>query len=526
MVREVIVIGAGFGGLSAACLLAKHGLRPLLVEAAAVPGGCASSYLIKRGGKKFLFEAGATTIVGLDPHQPLRHLADALEVQFPVVEINPAMMVHIGSKKVVRYKDRRRWVEECYQKFFAGTSCTFEQVRAFWTLIFELSDFVWLVAERNRAFPPRTLQDVWELYQQNPLSDFPKLRYLFQTTLSTIQHYGLDKSPNFVRFCNEQLMITAQATADKVALLYAAPCLAYTNSSNYYAYGGMLAMAETLVEKYKQMGGEILYRTRITRLEQDKHRNYVLWTDKGERFMAKTIVSNATIWDMADLAQGRLKPFFERLTRKFAFGWGAVTMSIAVENTLPDDLALHHQIILDESIPHCKSNSFFVSLSMPDDVKRQPEGTRLLAISTHTQPEIWLSPECYAEKKADVETFLLEKLEQHLPGFQREKILFKTVSTPKSWQEWVYRKQGRVGGIPNTLEKSIFELQGAETDFEGLYLVGDTVYPGQGIAGVTLSGQNAVHRILQRMPAPVRQTSYLGALKEGALSSESLPVAR
>jgi phytoene dehydrogenase-like protein len=51
--------------------------------------------------------------------------------------------------------------------------------------------------------------------------------------------------------------------------------------------------------------------------------------------------------------------------------------------------------------------------------------------------------------------------------------------------------------VPNTLERKIFDLQGAVTPFKGLYLVGDTVYPGQGIAGVCLSGQNAVYRIMQ-----------------------------
>ncbi|MFN3385624.1 MAG: phytoene desaturase family protein [Candidatus Thermochlorobacter sp.] len=511
MLYDFIVIGSGFGGLSAASLLAKQGFRTLILEAAAVPGGCASSYLIKRDNKKFLFEAGATTIVGLDAHQPLKNLADALGIEFPVVEINPSMTVHISGKHVVRYKDKRKWAEECYQKFFAETSCSFEQVRDFWQLIFELNDFVWLVSERNRAFPPTSLRDFWELYKCNPLSDFPKLRYLFQSTLETIKSFGLDVSQDFIRFCNEQLMITAQATAEKVALLYAAPCLSYTNSSNYYAYGGMLALAETIVRKYQELGGEIRYRERVIALEQDRYGHYRLYTEKGERYTARQVISNATLWDMAEIAQGRLKPFFERRAKQFSFAWGAVTMSIAIENTLPENLTLHHQVILDEKIPHCKSDSFFISLSMPDDYARHPDGTRLLAISTHTEPHVWLTPDGYAEKKADVENFILKQLEQHLPGFSTQKILFKTLSTPKSWQEWVYRKHGRVGGIPNTLDRTVFDLQGATTPFKGLYLVGDTVYPGQGTAGVCLSGQNAVYRVLQdRSTLPDR----LGALPQ------------
>ncbi len=522
MLYDFIVIGSGFGGLSAASLLAQRGFSVLILEAAAVAGGCASSYLIKRDGKKFLFEAGATTIVGLDEHQPLYRLAQELGLKFPVVELNPSMTVHVGGKHIVRYKDKLKWVEECYHQFFSGTACTFEQVKEFWQLIFELSDFVWLVSERNHAFPPTSLSDLWELYRQNSISDFPKLRYLFQPTLRTIRQYGLDVSADFIRFCDEQLMITAQAHAAEVPLLYAAPCLAYTNSSNYYAYGGMLALAETILEKYQALGGKILYRERVTRLEQDKHGYYQLWTERAHLYTAKQVVSNLTIWDMAQVAQGKLQPFFERRSKQFPFGWGAVTMSIAIEDTLSPDLTLHHQVILDEKIPHCQSDSFFISLSMPDDTKRQPEGTRLLALSTHTRPSIWFQPEGYAEKKADVEQFLLAKLEQHLPGFRREKILFKTLSTPKSWQEWVYRYRGRVGGVPNTLERKIFDLQGAVTPFKGLYLVGDTVYPGQGIAGVCLSGENAVYRIMKDNVLAALQRSAFSDRAERLSKAESL----
>ena len=50
---DVIVIGAGNGGLAAAATAAKHGLKTLLLERNSVPGGCATSF--RRG--RFEFEA-------------------------------------------------------------------------------------------------------------------------------------------------------------------------------------------------------------------------------------------------------------------------------------------------------------------------------------------------------------------------------------------------------------------------------------------------------------------------------------
>lgn len=515
MQYDFIVIGSGIGGLSAASLLAKEGFRVLTLEASYVAGGCASSYLVKRDGQKFVFESGATTIVGLDKHQPLYNLARELNLDFPVVELNPSMTIHVKGKQVTRFKDKDQWIAECYKKFFDGTSVSFKNVRQFWRLVFHLSDFVWKVSERNRAFPPKSLRDLLELWEQNRLADFPKLLFLFRSTLDVMKHYGLDASKDFIQFCNEQLMITAQATVKDVAFLYAAPCLSYTNSSNYYAYGGMIKLAETILNKYTELGGEIVYREPVKLIERTGDGGFKVTTETGKTFEAKYVVSNATIWNMVYLTKGRISQYFQHLSRKFKFGWGAFTMSLAVKNTLPDDLTLHHQFILDEKIPLCESDSFFVSLSMPDDFERQPKGTRLLAISTHTHVERWIQPNPnYDAEKQQVADFILSALEKKLEGFKKEHIIFKNVSTPKSWQDWTYRRFGRVGGIPNTMERKVWELVGSETPFKGLYLVGDTVYPGQGIAGVCLSGQNAVHRIMQHVERSFQPHSQVATFTE------------
>ncbi|MBC8042455.1 MAG: FAD-dependent oxidoreductase [Rhizobacter sp.] len=509
MQYDFIVIGSGIGGLTAASLLAKRGFSVMTLEGSHVAGGCASSYTVKHGGEKFIFEAGATTIVGLDEHQPLRNLETELNITFPVVELSPSMTVHFADKNIIRYKDKSAWIEECYRKFFAETNVSKTQVEKFWQLVFRLSDFVWQVSERNRTFPPRDFNDYWQLATHNSPLDFPKLRFLFKPTLDVIKQHGLDGSSDFVRFCDEQLMITSQATSAQVPFLYAAPCLAYTNSGNFYSYGGILALAETIIQKYKSLGGDIKFREEVTLIARTGN-GFKVTTASGNTFESKELVSNATIWNMATLTKGRISEHFRGLSQKFSFGWGAFTMSVAVKNHLPENLTLHHQFVLDAPVPHCTSKSFFISLSAADDRQRQPEGIRLFSVSMHTVAEPWLEPdgqagESYATKKAEVEQFIFAHLERHLAGFSQADIVFKTSATPKSWQEWTFRKNGRVGGLPNTMEKNVFDLIAPVTPFKGLYLVGDTVYPGQGIAGVCLSGQNAVHRILNSSQ-PSRQT--------------------
>src|SRR5438045_893621 len=60
---DVIVVGAGIGGLTAAALAANRGLSTLVIEAHNRPGGCAGDFAL--GG--VLFPAGATLISGFEP---------------------------------------------------------------------------------------------------------------------------------------------------------------------------------------------------------------------------------------------------------------------------------------------------------------------------------------------------------------------------------------------------------------------------------------------------------------------------
>ena len=58
---DIIVIGAGIGGLTTAALLAHDGYRVLVLEGHIEPGGCASSFERKRpNGDRYVFDVGAT----------------------------------------------------------------------------------------------------------------------------------------------------------------------------------------------------------------------------------------------------------------------------------------------------------------------------------------------------------------------------------------------------------------------------------------------------------------------------------
>ena len=223
----------------------------------------------------------------------------------------------------------------------------------------------------------------------------------------------------------------------------------------------------------------------------------MVYTRKEKIYKAPIVVSNIPIWNMEEISDPAMKPYFRKQSKGFDKAWGALTMGIATSDSFPENLGLHHQIHLDgEKVPYSDSESIFVSMSMRGDQTRAPEGFRTLNISCHASPESWFAmKDDYEQKKKEVHSYFISVLNKKLPGFSHAKIEMADLATPVTWEKWVYRKKGRVGGIPQSMARSLLNWTPNKTPFKGLYLVGDTTYPGQGIPGVTLSGINVYSRI-------------------------------
>jgi len=485
---DAIVAGSGMGGMTAATLLANDGMKVLVLEAALHPGGCSSSYT----RKGYTYESGATTLIGFDEHQPLKRLEEMTGIEIPRTLLKPSMRVNIDGEDIIRHQERERWIQEAIRAF--GNP---EGQRQFWELAFSISDVVWKVSAKNPFFPPQDTSEWIRLFTTNNPLDVWVLQYAFRSVFEIAEKFRL-KSPRFLRFLDEQLMITAQSKAPDTPFLFGAAGITYTNYSNFYVPGGLLTMIHTLRDFIEERGGALKTKEAVTGLTQGED-GYLVDTKKGNRYSAPLFITNIPIWNMPSLTKGDIKQWFEKHSEQFDHAWGALTMGVATTDLYDEEMSLHHQLHLadEEVVPFTESGSVFVSMSHPDDNERAPEGERTLNISCHANPERWFSmdEDEYETCKSHVQRYILNILRHQLPGFKDSEILQADLATPVTWQNWVYRKKGRVGGIPQSMARSLLDWTPSQTPFKGLYLVGDTTYPGQGIPGVTLSGINVYSRI-------------------------------
>ena len=477
--QDVIVIGAGMAGLTAAALLAKRGVNVCLLDQNWIPGGCATSYA--RHG--FVFEAGATTLVGLDEGMPLRWLLDETGITIDAMRLQTPMQVHLPDGRLLtRHEDLDTWIGEAEVAFGPNGQ------RFFWEECFALSKLVWRSSLRQLRFPPTSIGDVLSLASKVSLSQLRILPRALQTTEDLLRKHGLNGHATFRSFVDAQLLISAQNHAPEVNALFGAAALCYTNYGNYYVPGGMRQLVEPIAAYIMRSGGDMRLRQRVTRIVRTAH-GYEVHLHKQPPMRCRQVISaiplNNTLPLMDAATQARCKSKMmppEKL-------WSAFGMGIAFKRSA-DFAAIHHQILLTEKLPEIDASSIFVSLSHPDDRSRCAPDECVAAISTH----IGHLDSPRQIDKAAIEARVVEILTER--GFMRPAdILYQHASTPKSWEKWTGRAHGFVGGYPQYKAIKPWQMKDARLDGKGAYICGDSTYPGQGIPGACLSGIIAVAKM-------------------------------
>jgi phytoene dehydrogenase-like protein len=141
--------------------------------------------------------------------------------------------------------------------------------------------------------------------------------------------------------------------------------------------------------------------------------------------------------------------------------------------------------VLERAMPTSGARSLFVTLQ-PKDGASAPEGFRAVTVSCHTRPGPWfrLSDAEHAEAKAKVAEEILSALEATFPGLRGAERPVASAATPKTWQSFTGRAQGRVGGLPFTFDTLRRGYPTGRTREPTLVRVGDTTLPGQSVLAV------------------------------------------
>jgi phytoene dehydrogenase-like protein len=308
-------------------------------------------------------------------------------------------------------------------------------------------------------------------------------------------------------FVDAQLLIAAQTTSHEANALYGASALDLPRRGVVHAEGGMGTIASVLVDAARRNGGEVHFRQEVSRIlrgGQDQH--WTVETKKGASFPADLVIVNLPPWNIARLLGDAAPAKVRRLPPRPEGLWGAFMVYVGLDGAaLPQGLPLHHQVILrrpEETGPaHWvgEGNTVFLSLSPEWDTGRAPAGGRALTISTHTDLGPWWAlfeddRPAYEARKQAYTAGVLAAAEVALPGL-RDAAKLVLPGTPVTFQRFTRRVAGGVGGFPQT---SLFRMWGPRLG-PGLWMVGDSIFPGQSVPAVALGGLRVARGVLAQL---------------------------
>lgn len=171
----------------------------------------------------------------------------------------------------------------------------------------------------------------------------------------------------------------------------------------------------------------------------------------------------------------------------------------------PKEGALHHQVIAAR--PLGEGNSVFISASPEWDAGRAPVGQRAVTLSTHTRMDAWWDlfendRDRYESRKKEYVAKMLAHAERALPGFS-DGASFVMSGTPVTFERFTRRPFGWVGGFPQT---NLFRAWGPRLG-PNLWMVGDSIFPGQSTAAVALGGMRIANEILAEKAVETSEVS-------------------
>lgn len=479
---DVLVVGSGIGGLTAAALSANDGLNTLVLEAHNRPGGCAGDFALQG----VVFPAGATLISGFEPGG-LHHLVyQRLDLEHRAVPLERSMEIVAPEGRFSVWTDRDRWEEEWRRAFPANAEA---QARFFrWST--SLGSIVHRMAGRLPVLPPRTPRDLLRLTAALRPETFRSLPYVSRTAGAVMRSLGADADPAFVRFIDGQLLDATGCTTGDAAAVNAAIALDLYHHGCFALPGGTAEIARDLVRALRRDGGEIRYQSAVVALRRQTDGRWHVRTADGETYRARSVVANVPAWDLPALLGEQTPRRLRNVNTLRAHGWGAVLLHAAVRPAaLPAESHAFAQVLPALGVPLTEGQMCFISVLPPS---RREDAPRAVSVSTHTDVRGWwnLSAADYAARKAEYRERMLAACERAYPGF-RAALVFAEVGTPRTFAHYTLRGAGLVGGLRNDRRHALFAAQSHHSGVPGLTLCGDTVFPGQGTIGVTLSGINA-----------------------------------
>jgi len=477
--KKAIVVGSGFGGLSAAALLAKDGFSVTVFEKNEGPGGRASVY----SEKGYHFDMGPSWYLMPDVYE--RFFAEFSKKPsdfFELKKLDPSYRIHFGTGKVA---DISPDLEKNLALFDSLEPDGADKLKKYLESAREKYDL------SINELLYRDYRSILDFLSGRLILEGRKLHVFENLDTFVSKHFKSDEAKKIVEYSIGFLGGSPKNTPS----FYHIMSHIDLTLGVYYPVGGMRRVVAGIRELAESYGVEFRFNEPVTKITIEKKVAESVTTTKGT-YPADLVLVNADYpFAEMELIDPGYRTYDEAYWDSRILAPSAIVMYLGVDRVV--ESIAHHTLFLDknweqnfdeifdpEKAGWPKSPSYYVNVPSRTDPTAAPPGCDTLFILVALAPGIEDSPE--------IRERFYEKIMDHLEATTgeniRDHIQVKRIFALNDFKDRYNAYKGTALGLSHTLlQTALWRPVHQSKKVRNLYYSGHYTHPGIGVPMTLIS---------------------------------------
>jgi prolycopene isomerase len=472
---DVVVVGSGLGGLSAASLLAQVGRKVLVVEKNDGPGGCAHAF--KRG--PYLFDPAVHFTAEAEDGGFLDSLLGHLGVRDRV------QLVRIADTSSAVFPDLQLHAPTGHEAFLEAYVRALPHAQSQIEAFFSLRDE--LFKQISQLPMALGLGDLDEAMRR-----FPVVFTYRNATLGTV----LDEVVPDVRARSALATIWPYfgLPPSRLSFVYFVQMLSVLVKGPWYSLGGFQRLADAFVAALEAHGGELVIERTVTGISIDDGQVRGVTLDDGQAVEAPVVIANADAVQTFErlVGEDKLPDSFMRKLRRLKPTLSGFVLYCSTpldlrSRGLAHETFVHHQWDHEATYQEIKQGEpggIWVTVPSLLDDSLAPQGEHVVVVSALASYDIGRP---WAEEQDTYTEKLLDRVDAAFPGLSKGLTVHET-TTPERLEQITRSHQGALYGWDYSPNQFGTKRLSHQTPIGGLYVSGQWSEEGGSSFRVMLSG--------------------------------------
>ena len=484
---EVVVIGAGFAGFSAAICLANKGFNVKILEKNPTIGGRARQFT----DSGFTFDMGPSWYWMPDVFESFfNQFGKTTADYYELIRLDPSYQVIHGKNDYMPIPANMHELERLFDSIELGAG---EQLRKF----LKIAEYKYEVGINKFVYKPS--RSILEFANPKLAVDAVRLQ-IFQSMAKHVRKFF--KNERLIQLMEFPVLFLG-ALPENTPAMYSLMNYADMALGTWYPKGGMFKIIEALESLAKEKGVEILTDHEVTSINYSGKRATSVSTNHGD-FKSDVVVAGADYHHVDSmLLDSETRNYDETYWDKRVMAPSSLLYYVGVNKKLEG--LLHHNLFFDTDFaPHAhniytepkwpEKPLFYVSAPSKTDNTVAPEGCENIFMLIPVAPGL----DDTEDIRAHYFDLMLERMKDRMGLDFKENIVFKRSFAHKDFVNDYNAFKGNAYGLANTLNQTaILKPQLANKKLNNLFYTGQLTVPGPGVPPSLISGQVVAKEIIK-----------------------------